>query len=193
MIVEPFLARLLARLGYKGSEQISELVPRLTPVVEVLPGAASLTPPVLPPVAVFGGNVTGGGAGTSHAYWEIESRGEGGCYVRSMMVSASAAGVFRFALLPVTLITAGSTPATGLQLGPVPVVSIVRKGTGTQNSTGSLPEISGTGTTSIEAAADLIYLPPGQILSVHINNAAATVRLFAVVQDVPHPVLLDQP
>lgn len=190
--ISPDFSALLRRLGVKDFDSVLRLLAeQVQPVMEVLPGAASLSPPVLPPVALVGGNVTGTGTAATFAHFAIHSRGPGGCFVRAVRVGATNSVTLRVSLAAANPILSGSVTCQSFNMGPQPLRSVGLLGLGNQVSTGDVPELAVV-TGDQAAVEDLIYLPNGTFLDFHPNNNTTTLRALAVVQDVPVAILPDR-
>ncbi len=177
----PFLrlGEWMRRVGANVSEQ-PQLHYRVQPVT-VLSDASALSPPWLPPTALFGTSGLTAAAGKFLSVCLL-SRAPGGCALRDVrFIQAQTYNVTVLDALPAFT---GEATVDHFQLGPEAVDSVVRVVALDADPSGAgSPRFSFTGTGSYQFG-DVLYVPAGKVLVFSQSTAAGLLNgLMGVFQD----------
>lgn len=182
------LTEWLNRLGVKRPGWAPEMAEMIQPV-QVVSDASSLTSPLLPPTALAGGEILA--AALRFSAFEFQSRAPGGCFVRTLRLTANAATTIALVVrsTPLTFVTLVTPTRYALTPTLPATTSVLRIGDVAALSTLSSDPSFLQPTNAQHVFDDAFYLPPGQFLIGEQKTAAFYIAMSMVWQELADEVL----
>lgn len=174
----------LSKIGNKAPH-LPEFTPLVQPV-QIVGDASALVPPLLAPIALYGGNIAAGGAGAL-AGFQVQATAKGGAYLRRLSVHVVNVAQY-FSITVEAANPLAADPLVGVaaahNMAPDAMRSVVRDGTSTASLSVDSPQlyVFATGTVFLE---DPAIIPPGSWFSIQTQSPNQALWWSAIVQDVP--------
>jgi len=174
------LAHWITRLGFERSD-VPDIAYGVQPVL--LTGDSSdLTTPLLPPMAIIGGQFTGAAGETAMFTWRTHAAG--GCFLHSVIPGSDLNEAFQYSVSVAPVTFSASLNLPPVNMGPTPVQGIGQIGSTTSALNDNRPTVMMRPGAFI-AGLDRLYIPPGSEIRVQMEDLATLMRFLAIVKDVP--------